>query len=281
MTFSQERSGAYLTLTDGAKMYYEEYGQGDPIVMIHGWPASHSFFKRNILSLSRNYRVITPDLRGFGNSSKILSGHSIVQYGRDLQQLFQHLRLEKIHLAGWSMGGPVVLSYYEQFEKEGRIASLALLDSDPYPFSQENWNVHGMKQKRWEALGDMLISYEQNKDEFLQSFCKKFFKNLNPTKEEESWMLREMLKTPVAIGSAAYSDFCISDFARTLPFIHVPVAVFGCDSAVYSQGVYMAQKLAEKIPKGVALPMEDAGHALFYEKSEEFNHLYLKFLDSI
>lgn len=281
MTLSKGCSGSYLTLTDGAKMYYEEYGQGHPIVLIHGWPASHLFFKRNVLSLSRNNRVILPDLRGFGNSSKTLNGHGIVQYARDLQQLFQHLHLEKVHLAGWSMGGPVVLSYYEQFEKEGRVASLALLDSDPYPFSQEDWNAHGMKEKRWEALADMLINYEKNKEEFLKGFCKKFFSNQEPTEEDETWMLREMLKTPTGIAMAAYSDFCISDFARTLPFIQVPVAIFGCDSAVYAEGIRMAQKLAEKIPHAKVFPMENAGHALFYEKSEEFNSLYLEFIHSI
>lgn len=279
--FHGEQPGKYLTLSDGAKLYYEDYGQGDPIVLIHGWPASHLFFKRNIIPLSKNNRVIVPDLRGFGNSSKTLSGHTLSQYARDLNQLFQALKLENIHLAGWSMGGPIVLSYYEQFEKEGRIASLGLLDSDPFPFSQEDWNAHGMKEKRWEALDDMFQGYQKDKEGFLKGFSEKIFLHKNPTEDEKVWLLQEMMKTPTWIGTASYSDFCISDYARTLPFINVPVAVFGSDSAVYAQGIRMAEMLAEKIPKAKAFPFTDGGHFFFYEQADRFNALYLEFIQSV
>ena len=76
--------GKYLTLSDGAKLYYKELGQGDPIILIHGWPCSNEFFRKNIEELAKTHRVITPDLRGYGNSSKILSGHTMIQYGKDI-----------------------------------------------------------------------------------------------------------------------------------------------------------------------------------------------------
>ena len=280
MNFPGEQPGKYLTLSDGAKLYYEEYGQGTPIVLIHGWPASHLFFKRNILALSRDHRVIVPDLRGFGNSSKIMTGHTISQYAKDLNQLFQHLKLEKIHLTGWSMGGPIILSYYEQFEKDDRIASLALLDSDPYPFSQEDWNAHGLKASRWEGLSDMFAAYQDDKDGFLKGFAEKIFLHKDPTAEDLQWIIREMKKTPPSIAMAAYSDFCITDYARTLGFIKVPVAVFGSNSAVYAEGIKMAEMIAEKIPKGKSYPVTNGGHFFFYEQAEEFNQTYLDFIKS-
>lgn len=281
MNFHGEQPGKYLTLSDGAKLYYEDYGQGEPIVFIHGWPCSHLFFKKNILPLSKNYRVIAPDLRGFGNSSKIMTGHTIAQYAKDLNQLFQHLKLEKIHLAGWSMGGSIILSYYEQFEKDGRIASLALLDNDPYPFSQEDWNSHGLKAERWEALNEMFQAYQEDKKGFLEGFGAKIFLHKDPTEEDLKWIVKEMMNTPVGVGIASYSDFAITDYARTLPFIKVPTAVFGSDSAVYPQGIRMAEMLAEKIPKGKAYKITNGGHIFFFEQADEFNKTYSDFIESI
>jgi Predicted hydrolases or acyltransferases (alpha/beta hydrolase superfamily) len=281
MNFPGEKSGNYFILSDSAKLYYTEYGHGKPIVLIHGWPCSGLFFKRNVLALSEKHRVIVPDLRGFGNSGKTLDGHNICQYAKDLHELFCHLDLKNIHLAGWSMGGQIVLSYYDQFESAGRIASLALLDSDPYPFSQEEWNSHGLKERRWEGLDDMLQSYQADKITFLKGFGEKIFLHKNPTDDEREWILREMKKTPTWIGMASYSDFCISDYARILPDIKVPVAVFGCDSGVYPAGIRMAQLLAEKIPQGRDFPFTDGGHFFFYEASEKFNRTYSDFIRSI
>jgi len=281
MNLPGEKNGNYFTLSDNAKLYYTEYGHGEPIVLIHGWPCSGLFFKRNVLALSEKHRVIVPDLRGFGNSGKALHGHSICQYAKDLHELFCHLDLKNIHLAGWSMGGQIVLSYYDQFKSTERIASLALLDSDPYPFSQEDWNSHGLKERRWEGLDDMFQSYQADKTTFLKGFGEKIFLHKNPTDEEREWILREMKKTPTWIGMASYSDFCISDYSRILPDIKVPVAVFGCDSGVYPAGIHMAQLLAEKIPQGRAFPFTDGGHFFFYEASEKFNRTYSDFIRSI
>ena len=67
----------FFRTSDDAVIYYEEYGQGRPIVLLHGYLCSSKFFYRNIEGLSRNNRLILVYFRGHGSSSKILSGHSI------------------------------------------------------------------------------------------------------------------------------------------------------------------------------------------------------------
>ncbi len=108
----------YLETKDGAKIYYEDHGEGQPIVLVHGWMCSSRFWQKNVPGLANEFRVVTPDLRGHGNSSKVLTGHTIKQYARDIRELIEDLALQNIVLVGWSLGGPVVLSYYEQYPKD-------------------------------------------------------------------------------------------------------------------------------------------------------------------
>ena len=75
----------HLETKDGAKIYYEDCGTGQPIVLVHGWLCSSKFWQKNAPELAKEFRVVTLDLRGHGNSSKTLSGHTIVQYGRDVR----------------------------------------------------------------------------------------------------------------------------------------------------------------------------------------------------
>ena len=58
-------------MRDGARIYYEDHGQGQPILLVHGWTCSSRFWQKNVDELAKKFRVVTLDLRGHGNSSKI------------------------------------------------------------------------------------------------------------------------------------------------------------------------------------------------------------------
>lgn len=89
---------------NGANVYYEERGEGQPIVLLHGVWAGLRFFQPQREGLSEEYRVIALDFRGHGRSSKTEMGHTLPQYARDLRVFIQKLELEEVILAGWSMG---------------------------------------------------------------------------------------------------------------------------------------------------------------------------------
>ena len=87
-------------------LYYEVRGTGRPLVLIHGWQCSHVFWQRNVDELARDFTVVTPDLRGHGNSSKGLHGITIKQFACDVYDLINYLDLKDAVVMGWSMGGP-------------------------------------------------------------------------------------------------------------------------------------------------------------------------------
>lgn len=260
----------YLETKDGAKIYYEDHGTGQPIVLVHGWLCSSRFWQRNVPELASQFRVVTIDLRGHGNSSKALAGQTIPQYARDLREVMEHLGLEDVVLVGWSLGGPVVLSYYHQYAADSRLKALGLVDSAPFPFSPAAWNNHALRDYNFDRMNATFIALAANPLKFAADFTARIFKQ-PPSQADEAWVVAEMMKTPPWIATAIYSDFVMTDFAATLPAVQIPVIVFAADSGVFPGGIAMGKALAAQAPRGTCIPFEDAGHMLFYEQPQKFN----------
>jgi len=94
----------------GVHIRYASLGQGEPIILIHGWSASAEMWSSAIRDLSRDYRVIAMDCRGHGRSDKPTDPS---QYGmemvNDVVRLMDHLGIAKAHIVGYSMGGSIAL----------------------------------------------------------------------------------------------------------------------------------------------------------------------------
>lgn len=96
-------------------LYYEEAGEGAPLLLLHGFPLSGSIWREQIKSLSKQMRVIAPDLRGFGKSSPPDIPYSMDLYADDAIMLLDHLGIEKAGVCGMSMGGYVLLNMLERY----------------------------------------------------------------------------------------------------------------------------------------------------------------------
>jgi non-heme chloroperoxidase len=267
----------YLETTDGAKIYYQDQGEGQPILLVHGWLCSSKFWRKNVPEFSKAFRVVTLDLRGHGNSSKGLTGHTIAQYARDVREVIEHLGLQDTVLVGWSLGGPVVLSYYEQYGRNTRLKALGLVDSSPFPFSPAAWNSHALRNYDYVGMNEMFADYTANPRKFAIAFTTRMFKQ-EPSDADMDWVVAEMMKTPTWIAEAAYSDFVLSDYAKSLPAIEVPVIVFAANSGVFSNGIAMGKAIADQMPRATFIPFEDAGHILFYEQPQKFNAALMDFV---
>ena len=130
--YARERSVAGLarketTLADGTHMVWLEGGSGAPLVLVHGFGADKDNFTRVARYLTPHYRVIVPDLVGFGESSHRtdVDYHYAAQAER-LHAFVQSLGLARIDIGGNSMGGGIAMSYAAQHPAE--VASLWLID---------------------------------------------------------------------------------------------------------------------------------------------------------
>ena len=256
-------------MSDGAAVWYTECGFGQPLVLLHGWTGSSTFWKRNVPELAKQFRVVTIDLRGHGNSAKVLHGHTLARYALDLQELLVHLELENPVLAGWSMSGSLLMEYWRQFGHLGGIKALALVDSNIGPFAEESWNSFRMKVGRSDALNASYKLMHTNHQAFAATFSRSLFFEGNASDADLAWVLEEVTKTPPWIATAIHSDFAVRNYEPLLQTVTVPVAVF---AGVFGEGsLAMGKHFAQSLPKGCYFVYPKAGHMLFYEEAERFN----------
>jgi pimeloyl-ACP methyl ester carboxylesterase len=101
-------------------------------VLIHGFPFDHTIWNDVIPLLKKDFDLILPDLRGFGQSTTVETPYTMSDMADDLAGLLDHLKLEKVALAGHSMGGYVALAFAKKYPQRvsrfGLIASQAAAD---------------------------------------------------------------------------------------------------------------------------------------------------------
>lgn len=100
--------GKYVKI-NGAKMYYEEYGKGEPLLIIHSCGTDISAMEYQIDYFKNNYRVIAADSRGQGKSELKVKKLTYNQMAKDLESLMKHLKLDSINILGWSDGAIIAL----------------------------------------------------------------------------------------------------------------------------------------------------------------------------
>jgi 3-oxoadipate enol-lactonase len=106
-------------------LYYEEHGQGLPVIFLHGFPFDHTIWGPLVPLLRENARLILPDLRGFGSSPVTDDVYTMRLQAEDIARLMDHLELEKAILVGHSMGGYVSLAFAQAYP--GRLCGLGLV----------------------------------------------------------------------------------------------------------------------------------------------------------
>ena len=112
----------------GTEFHYVDRGTGRPLLLVHGFPLDHTMWTKQIEGLSSLYRVIAPDLRGFGASSAMDPKTTMVRFADDLVDLLDALRIdEPIVLCGLSMGGYIAFQFCRRHAE--RVRALILCDT--------------------------------------------------------------------------------------------------------------------------------------------------------
>src|SRR5215204_2441428 len=115
------------TRINNIHMVYTDAGAGDPVVLIHGYPFNRSLWNEQVAALSSSYRVIAPDLRGFGETESSAGTVTMNRMAEDVALLLEHLEIPLAAFGGLSMGGYVALAFYKQFPS--RVRALILADT--------------------------------------------------------------------------------------------------------------------------------------------------------
>ncbi len=143
--FGRNKSGKYIDV-DSAKIYYEEYGKGEPLILLHGNGGSISDFYQQIPYLSKYFRVIALDTRGQGRSTDLSKlPYSYQQFAIDLFRLTKVLKLEQINILGWSDGGNTGLIFNYTYPQ--MVVKLAIIGANLNPNGVKEQIIEGFKKQ--------------------------------------------------------------------------------------------------------------------------------------
>lgn len=255
-----------MVKVDDVNIYYEITGEGPALVLLHGWTGNHKWWKEQVPFFSKNYKVITLDHRGHGESDKPRSGYSMQVFTEDLYRVLNELRIDRAIIAGHSMGGMIAqlfcLSYPE------KVGGLVLVDT----------SSNGMGVISFE---DVLVSIQtQGFESFTeQFFCPALFAS-GISEEIINWTKSEILKTPQHAVEEAAKAMSKYDVTDQLPKIKVPTLIIHGNQD-FAIDLKMAKMLHEKISNSRLKVIDGAGHCTMLEKPDEFNKIVLEFLKKL
>ena len=261
------------------EIHYEDHGSGDPIVLIHGYPLDGNSWERQERALlAEGYRVISYDRRGFGRSSQPTVGYDYDTFAADLNALLEHLQLEDVVLAGFSMGTGEVVRYLATYGSR-RVRTAALLGAVPPFLLKTADNPEGVDGQVFEDIKAAIISdrYAYFKD-FLDNFYN--VDTLGGTRiSEQAWQA----SFNVAAGASPYASYvCVdtwlTDFRDDLPKIDVPtLVVHGTDDRILPFEA-TAQRLPALIDDLTLVAVEGGPHNIGWTHPDEVNDALLAFL---
>lgn len=121
-------NGTFVDIGDGIYVHYKEYGQGEPLLLIHGYTSSSYTWTDVAPELAKHYRVITPDVVGFGLSSKPVDGnYNYEGFSNYMVAFLDKIGLDKVYIAGNSMGGGISIQF--ALDHPERVKKMVLIDS--------------------------------------------------------------------------------------------------------------------------------------------------------
>ena len=261
-------------------IYYEDYGSGKPVVLIHGWPLSSSSWEKQIPPLiEAGYRVIAYDRRGFGHSSKPASGYNYDTLAEDLNKIMTKLNLRDATLVGFSMGGGEVARYLSKYGSE-RVSKAVFMSAIPPFLLKTSDNPEGVDGSIFDGMKKAI---KADRPAFLSEFFANFYNvdNLIGTKISD-----EVVRLSWNIGAGASPKGtldCVSawlvDFREELKRINIPVLIMHGNADRILPLAATGKRTPEFVKGSRLVIIEGAPHGMNWTHSEEINRELLAFLN--
>ncbi len=269
-----------LESSDEVKLYYEDYGQGKPVILIHGWPLNHEMWEYQINTIVESgFRCIAYDRRGFGLSGKPWNGYNYDQFAADLKSIIDKLELKDITLIGFSMGGGEVIRYLSKYGSE-KIAK-AVLISSVIPFLLKTPDhEEGVPA---EIFDEMVAGIKKDRPAFMKAWGKQFYSAGAEMPRTISNEIADWTQTHALVASSKASIDCITAFSQTdfrneIKALTMPTLIIHGDEDKIVPIKTTSEKLAKLTPQAEYIVYKGSPHGLFISNKDKLNEDLIKFL---
>ncbi|QIS37959.1 alpha/beta fold hydrolase [Clavibacter capsici] len=261
------------------ELYVEDHGQGQPVVLIHGYPLDGSSWEKQTAALlDAGYRVVTYDRRGFGRSSKPTVGHDYDTYAADLKAVLEALDLRDVVLAGFSMGTGEVGRYLGTYGSD-RIAKAVFLGSlEPYLLQADD-NPAGVPQSVFDGLRESVVA---DRYAFFTSFFDGFFntdENLGTRLSPEALEANKALAYAASPYASVWAQpTWLTDFRADVARIDVPSLIVHGTADNILPIDSTGREFHKALPAAEYVEIEGAPHGMLWTHADEVNEAILGFL---
>jgi non-heme chloroperoxidase len=264
------------------RIYYEDHGSGQPIVLIHGYPLNGDSWERQERALLKDgYRVIRYDRRGFGRSDRPTVGYDYDTFASDLKALLDHLSLDDLVLVGFSMGTGEVTRYLGAYGS-ARVRKAVLFGAIPPFLLKTDDNPEGVDGEVFDGIKSAIV---KDRYAYFKDFLDNFYNvdKLAPARiSDQAWQASFNVAAD-ASPHATYAcvDTWLTDFREDLKRIDVPtLVVHGTEDRILP-----FEATAKRLPalvKGLKLVSIEGGpHNIGWTYPEEVNRALLEFLGAV
>lgn len=260
------------TKVNGVKIAYDIHGIGVPVVLLHAFPLNRTMWEPQIEELSKDFQLITPDLRGFGESEGTNEPYLMELFAEDVYGLINYLGLEQVVLGGLSMGGYIAFAFYRNYPE--KVQALILADTRAEADTEE-----GKKNRK--ALANQVIG--EGTKVIAEQLAPKL---LGKTTRENNRALLEKIKDIIrsnsmaAIANASLGMALRPDSNPILEKIQCPTLILVGEEDELTP-VALAENMKQKIQDAELVVIPKAGHLSNIEQPQAFNRAVKKFLKNL
>ena len=263
------------------RIHFNDHGSGQPIVLIHGYPLDgNSWERQERVLLEAGYRCISYDRRGFGLSSQPTTGYDYDTFAADLNALLDHLGLDDVVLAGFSMGTGEVTRYLGTYGS-GRVRKAALFGVIPPFLLKTDDNPQGVPGEVFEGIKAAIVA---DRYAYFDDFFANFY-NTDVLAPERIGAAALRASFQVAAGAGPYATYAcvdawLTDFRGDLPKIDVPTLVVHGTADRILPFEATAARLRDEglIADLTVVEVPDGPHNIGWTHPEEVNAAFLDFL---
>jgi non-heme chloroperoxidase len=252
------------TTKDGTKIYFKDWGTGQPVVFSHGWPLTADAWDAQMLFLGQNgYRVIAHDRRGHGRSGQPWNGNDMNTYADDLAELIENLDLKNAVLVGHSTGGGEVARYIGRHGSK-RVAKAVLIGAVTPLMLKTAANPGGLPMDTFDGIRAGVLA---DRSQFFKDLTLPFYGANRPG-----------AKVSIKGAYDCIKAFSETDFTEDLEKMDLPTLILhGDDDQIVP--FRDSALLAAKIVKGSTLKIiPGAPHGMCTTLAEQINADLLAFI---
>ena len=270
----------YVKTRDGTDLYVKDWGEGRPVVLLHGWPLSSDSWDPQMKALADNgFRAIAYDRRGFGRSGQPWSGYDYDTLTDDLSDVLEAAgATQDVTLVGFSMGGGEVARYQSRYDGKGVISAALISSVVPYMLKTDD-NPDGVPEETLQGIADGILKDRPN---FFRSFFKDFFGVgyvTSPVSEATlDWAWRLAMQAGLKPTLKCAESFGHTDFRGDLPAFRVPTLVLHGTSDKTVPIDTSGRQAARGIQDAQLVEYDGAPHGLFATEGERLTRDLLTFL---